>query len=69
MYQLFPRIKNNPFKEEKKMKLKSLTGQAITIPMDDGSEYTITPEGTEVSDETGQKLLEKCSDQVEKMEE
>jgi len=51
------------------MKLKSLTGQAIVIPMDDGSEYTITPEGTEVSDETGQALLEKCPDQVEKMEE
>ncbi len=51
------------------MKLKSLTGQAIIIPMDDGSEYTIIPEGTVVDDETGQILLEKCPGQVEKMEE
>jgi hypothetical protein len=51
------------------MKLKSLSGQAITIPLGEGQEYTIDTEGTEVSDEVGLALLEKAPDQVEKIEE
>ena len=51
------------------MKLKSLTGQAITIPLGEGQEYTIEADGTEVPEEVGLALLEKAPDQVEKIEE
>lgn len=51
------------------MKLKSKTGQAIMIPANDGAEYTIEVEGTEVPDEVGQELLEKTPEQLEKIEE
>ena len=51
------------------MKVKSKTGQAITIPMEDGSNYTIENESTEVPDNVGEILLEKAPDQVEKIEE
>ena len=51
------------------MKLKSLTGQAITIPLEDGTEWTVEPNGTEVSKEVAIILLEKCPEQLEKVEE
>lgn len=50
------------------MKLKSKTGQAIVIPLDDSTEWTIEVEGTEVPDEVAEKLLEKAPEQVEKAE-
>lgn len=51
------------------MKLRSIAGQAITIPLGDGAEWTITSEGTEIDDEVGEMLLLKCPDQLEKIEE
>lgn len=48
------------------MILKSLTGQAITIPLEDSTEWTIEVEGTEVPDDVGEKLLQKAPEQLEK---
>ena len=50
------------------MKLKSLTGQTITVPLDE-AEWTINTEATEVPDDVGEKLLEKCPEQLEKVAE
>ncbi len=51
------------------MKLKSTNGQATTIPLEDGSAWTIEAEGTEVPDHVGEIILEKAPDQFEKVEE